>query len=233
MRAHPPNARQSGFTLLEVLAALVLAGLILVSLNMAMAAVGKGVDRTRKSLGEQSEIAAAVDIFGRDVARIAKLRRGTSPTVFDGYLFEGSSSAIVYPLREGEGLTAPGLYLIRLSVIEDKGQRLLVRERAPLDMGKAEIGMPSWRDRVVLLAGDYDIAFAYRAPRSGVRDWSASWDATTAMPEQLRLTVTNRGTGRLRVPGYVQSLAIDTEINCTGTGEPPCLPTIAAKEKAQ
>lgn len=233
MHEPAPSASQSGFTLLEVLAALVLASLILVSLNMAMTAVGKGVDRTRRSLGEQSEIAAAVDLFGRDVARIAKLRRGTSPASFQGYLFEGDSGRIIYPLREGEGLTAPGLYLVRLSVTEENGQRLLTRERAPLEVGEAELGMPQWRDRVVLLSGDFEMAFAYRAQRSGLRDWSGSWQSTNAMPEQIRLTITDRGSGRLRVPGYVQSLAVDTEPDCAGSGEQPCLPTVASREKSQ
>lgn len=231
MQRFPPSSPQSGFTLLEVLAALVLASLILVSLNMAMTAVGKGVDRTRKSLGEQSEIAAVVDIFGRDVARIAKLRRGEATAPFAGYIFEGGADEIIYPLREGEGLTGPGLYLVRLAVIDDNGQRQLVRERAPLAMGETEIGARRWQDRVVLLSGDVDIAFAYRAQRSGERSWSGSWQAAGAMPEQIRLTITDRGSGRLRVPGYVQSLAVDTELNCTGSGEPPCLATAAPGEK--
>ena len=226
-RATP--SRQSGFTLLEVLAALVLASLILVSLNMAMSAVGKAVDRTRRSLGEQSEIAAAVDVFGRDVARISKIRHRAPAGGFDGYVFEGNAGSIVYPLREEAGLKDPGLYLVRLSVTGDDGQRQLVRERAPFDPEQADADLPQWRDPVVLLAGDFDIAFAYRAQRSGARDWSSSWQAA-AMPEQIRLTVTNRASGRLRVPGFVQSLAVDTEIDCAGSGKPPCLPAVAKKE---
>jgi hypothetical protein len=42
------------------------------------------------------------------------------------------------------------------------------------------------------------------------------------MPEQIRLTVTNRETGRLRVPGFVQSLAIDSEVDCAGNLEARC-----------
>ena len=52
--------RESGFTLIEVLAALVLSSLVLVSLNMAMGAVGKGVDHTRRSIGETGTPIAAM-----------------------------------------------------------------------------------------------------------------------------------------------------------------------------
>lgn len=221
MRRAAARARQAGFTLIEVLAALVLASLVLVSLNMAMTAVGKGSDHTRRSLGEQSELGAAVDVFGRDVARISKIRRPAKPGDFAGYVFDGRPDAIIYPLREEEGLTAPGLYLVRLSVKRKDGISTLLRERAPLPAAETTT-LPKWRDPVVLLAGPYDIAFAYRAQRTGQREWTGSWQATETMPEQIRLTVTNRDTGRLRVPGFVQSLAIDSEVDCAGNLEARC-----------
>lgn len=214
------RARQSGFTLLEVLAGLVLASLILVSLNLAMAAVGKGVDRTRKSLGQQAGIATAIDIFGRDVARIAKIRRGEGEA-FGGYLFAGHPDEVIYPVREDAGVPAPALYLVRLSLRDEKGQRVLVRERSPLLLG-GKADAPRWRDAVVLLSGPYDVAFAYRAQRSGRRDWSGSWQADDAMPEQIRLTIEDTATGRLRVPGFVQSLAIDSELECVTHSEQRC-----------
>lgn len=221
MRRAAARARQAGFTLIEVLAALVLASMVLVSLNMAMTAVGKGSDHTRRSLGEQSELGAAVDIFGRDVARISKIRRPAKPGDFAGYVFDGRPDSIIYPLREEEGLTAPGLYLVRLSVKRKDGISTLLRERVPLPAAETTT-LPKWRDPVVLLAGPYDIAFAYRAQRTGQREWTGSWQATETMPEQIRLTVTNRDTGRLRVPGFVQSLAIDSEVDCAGNREARC-----------
>lgn len=223
--------RDAGFTLIEVLAALVLASLILVSLNMAMSAVGKGTDRTRRSLGEQSEIGAAVAIFASDVARIAKIRRPAAPGAFAGYVFDGGPAAMVYPLREQEALAAPGLYLVRLSVHDKDGQATLLRERAPLPAGSSD-AVPQWRDPVVLLSGPFDIALAYRAQRTGQREWSANWGAAEAMPEQIRLTITNRATGRLRVPGFVQSLAIDSEVDCAGNHEARC-GTAEAKDTTQ
>lgn len=230
MKRRRTSQRESGFTLVEVLAGLVLASLILVSLNMAMSAVGKGADRTRQRLGEQAEIGAAVDIFGRDVARIAKIRRPAAPGEFTGYVFDGGREAMVYPLREQEALSEPGLFLVRLSVQHKDGQATLLRERAPLP-ARDDDSLPAWRDPVVLLQGPYDIAFAYRAQRSGQREWSNGWKASEAMPEQIRLTVTNTATDRLRVPGFVQSLAIDSEVECAGNRESRC--GTAEKEATQ
>lgn len=221
MKTPRPSRREAGFTLIEVLAGLVLASLILVSLNMAMSAVGKGTDHTRRSLGEQAELGAAVDIFGRDVSRIGKIRRPAKPGDFAGYVFDGRPEAIVYPLREEAGLPEPGLFLVRLSVQQKDGQTTLLRERAPLPTGD-DPALPQWGDAVALLTGPYDIDFAYRAQRTGQRAWNDSWQASEAMPEQIRLTITNRATGRLRVPGFVQSLAVDSEVDCAGNKEARC-----------
>lgn len=229
-RPQASRINEGGFTLLEVLAAVVLSALILVSLNMAMSAVGKGVDHTRHSIGEQTELASAIDIFNRDVARIAKIRRGSPGQEFSGYVFEGGAGEVIYPLREEEGLAAPGLYLVRLRVAGDEGRRQLLRERARLRLGQLD-SSPQWRDPVVLISGNFDIAFAYRAQRAGLRDWAGSWQATERMPEQIRLAITSRDSGRLRVPVVVQSLAIDMEIDCAAGGKPPC-PPVAAKEQS-
>ncbi len=69
---------------------------------------------------------------------------------------------------------------------------------------------------VVLLSGDFEMAFAYRAQRSGARGWSDAWSAAEAMPEQVRLTIGDRRTGRLRIPVLVQALQVDAEVDCAG-----------------
>jgi general secretion pathway protein J len=207
---------ESGFTLIEVLAALALASLILVSLNLAMNAITRGVSKTRDSLGTQSALAAAAGIFAQDVARIAKIRRGE--TDGQGYLFEGSARQMTYPLSEREGLTTGGLYLVRLRVTSDKGSAKLVRERAPIPAGEEPDLSPTWGDAVVLLEGPFDIAFAYRAQRSGARAWVDGWSGAEAMPEQVRLTISGAGTDRLRIPVLVQSLQVNAEVECVAPG---------------
>lgn len=215
------RSREAGFTLLEVLAALALASLILVSLNLAMRSIGMGVDRTRQTLGQQQAIAAAVDLFGRDVAQIAKIRRPGAEDL-EGYIFDGQPDEIVYVLREDKGTDSPGLYFVRLSLRDGDGGSELVRERAPMPFDGAALGAPEWRDPVVLLSGPYDIGFAYRAQRSGIREWSSRWSVERTMPEQIRLTIIDTKTGELRVPGFVQSLAIDAEAECAAETKPPC-----------
>lgn len=215
------EAGQSGFTLVEVLAALALASLILVSLNLAMTVIRQGSEGARSRLSSNAALSTASQVFSDDVARIAKIRlKGDDKA--QGYWFDGTAGQMIYPLTEWAGVARPGLYLVRLRVAGDERAQL-IRERSPLLPGETFDGEREWRDPVVLLEGDYGIAFAYRAPRSGEVAWSADWTMPRAMPEQISLTVTDRSTGRLAMPLLAQPLGIDGEVQCASEG-PDCAP---------
>ena len=222
MMQQPPSppelaCREAGFTLVEVLAALALASLIFVVLNLAMTTIERSVAASRGSLGNQEAVEAAARIFTRDVARIAMIRRGG--TGAQSYLFEGTARQMIYPLGETQGLTQSGLYLIRLRAETIQGVTQLIRERAPLLPGE-DLRVPDvWGDDVVLLEGRFDIGFSYRAQRTGSRAWADVWTGAAAMPQQVRLTIAEPGTGRLRIPVLVQSLLIDAEAQCAAAAE--------------
>lgn len=224
-----PTGPQAGFTLVEVLAALALTALILVSLNLAMTGIRKGVDAARGSLGGSAALSSAAGIFAGDVARIAKIRRKGSDKA-QGYVFDGKPDVMVYPLTETEGLGRPGLYLVRLRVTEGANGAQLIRDRAPLLAGEPWNAAPEWRDPVLLLDGRFDVAFAYRAQRGGERSWADIWSGQRAMPEEIRLTVTDRKTGRLAMPVLVQPLRVDGEVECASEG-PRCIPADAAGQQ--
>jgi general secretion pathway protein J len=212
----PAGEGQSGFTLVEVLAALAVASLVLVSLNLASATIRRGVDQARESLGGQAALTAAIGIFRRDVAGIAKLRREAEAGSVR-YVFEGDARQMVYPVSELRGASAGGFYLVRLRAIDSESGQQLIRDRAAVLPGEAA-ETPAWSDAVVLLDGPFEIRLAYRAQRSGERQWEEIWSAAVAMPEQVRLSIADSTTGRLRVPMIVQPLLVDAEVECAGPG---------------
>jgi prepilin-type N-terminal cleavage/methylation domain-containing protein len=211
---------EHGFTLVEVLVGLAVSSLILVSLNLAMTVIRQSSERTRDSLAGEAALSTAAQIFSEDVSRIARIRRSASETSAV-YVFTGRPREMIYPLFEYRGLSAGALYAVRLRV-EDQGSiQQLIRDRAALPPGN-DVGTDlDWGDAVVLIDGPFDIALAYRAPNAGGRAWEDDWVAAAAMPEQVRLSVKDRQTGRLRFPVLVQPLLANAEAECAALG-PGC-----------
>ncbi len=213
-RAPQPQEGERGFTLIEVIAGLAVASLILVSLNLVMGTINRGFDQTARTLSRQNAMSGALDIFGSDVARIETIRGRGADGEPQPFLFSGREREVIYVLAERPGNNPAGLYLVRLYVRDSDGDAELIRARAALPAGSFDMAEAGWQDEVMLLSGPYDISFSYRAPRQGLRSWGSGWESGAKMPEQIRLTITDRATGRLRVPGLVQSLKINGEAAC-------------------
>ena len=213
MRRLPVSSQsESGFTLLEILVGLLISSLILAGLSFAMKAINGGFERTSQSLERQGSIASALQIIDGDLSRI--LRVLDDPAKPQGFLFSGSETQAVFILAERPAKTGAGLYWVRLLVRRTSGGSEIARMRAAVLPGKADAAALDWRDEVILLNGPYNITFAYRAPRSGIRSWASAWADQRMLPEQIKIEIRDPASGLLRVPVFVQSLKITAEADC-------------------
>lgn len=214
MARSPSNSSQHGFTLIEIIVGLAVSSLILLSLNLVMGTINRGFEQTTKSIARQTGLTTALDVISADLARIERIREPGKENEKGAFLFEGRKQEIIFPLVERPGNNAAGLYLVRMWVRQGDNGQELVRDRAPLPLDAFNLANKNWDDEVVLMQGPFDIQFDYRAQRSGLRSWASSWNADDMMPEQVQITVTDVATQRLRIPVFVQSLAIEAETAC-------------------
>lgn len=217
------RASQQGFTLIEIIVGLVISSMILVSLNLVMGAVNRGFDATSQAIGRQVELTRAFQILSGDISRIERYR-----ATVDGagqYQFEGTPAEMVFPLVERPGNNVAGTYWVKVLVRSGASGTELVRSRKPLVIGATSPDSSGWSDDVVLVRAPVGIEFAYRAPRTGIRNWSSSWHGGAQLPEQIRVVVVDTATGRLRVPHFVQYLKLDADPACDGSKGVGCEPT--------
>jgi prepilin-type N-terminal cleavage/methylation domain-containing protein len=219
-RVISPHGADSGFTLLEILVGLVISSLIMVGLSLAMKTINMGFDQATVSIGRQGTIATGLYIAAGDISRIERVF--DNPEQPGQFLFAGSRGEAVYILAERPGNNRAGLYWVRLLVRKTGDGAELVRMRAPYRQGQQDFAAIEWRDEVVLLRGGLAIELSYRAPRSGLRDWANSWLARNMLPGEIKIEIGDVGTGRLRVPVFVQTLKIGAEADCVAAGTPGC-----------
>ncbi len=180
-----------GFTLLEVVIALAIAGALLViafgGLRVALAAWGKGEDRAEA----HQHARTLMTVLARSIAAAYPYRisAGEAPeplVQFDGHA-DGLSFvtlAAPFPLPAPIAFTA-----VRLGVDGGDEPGLVVRERALPNRDLFSKATPVFRDPEVTA-----LAFRYLRPGG---DWEDRWDGTTE-PElpaavQVRLTTTLDG----------------------------------------
>jgi prepilin-type N-terminal cleavage/methylation domain-containing protein len=195
MQRNQTGVGSDGFTLIEVLAALAIASVIIMACTALIHNVALFFDRGTRGVPEAERLMLAVERLASDFssARFVSRRRedGAAAAAFAG---EPASIILV-----GAGRAASGARdddLISLIVEEDGEVRRLVRSRATWPGPRARFEDVTPQDSVVLIEGKLDISFAFgRVTPDGAIAWSESWAGEEMLPRYVRLILRDRATG--------------------------------------
>lgn len=223
--SRPARPGEAGFSLIEVLAALVIMSLLLVA--------GSSVMRLVTSAGERGTRAAERgDMLGRAFAAIRNdlmhIERGIVKRNDKlSFAFSGSARSLSFLAVEPPFPTEPGSYTISYRVEGSDGAVRLVRARSVFDPASDKEGrpdrakQPALGEAVEVLGGPYRIAFAYFDGTE--RRWLDAWRAPERLPQLIRLTLAPTAAGVAPVTPLVVRLRVDAETTCAGS-TPPCGP---------
>jgi general secretion pathway protein J len=203
---------EGGFTLLEIMVGLLVSVMIMAGLTVAMKSMSVGWQSTVNVLGKQDSFADGFHIIAGDISRIERVTDKIDKP--EQFLFRGGPLEAIFPLSERAASNQEGLYWIRLFVRTDDSGTQLVRMRAPFESRTQDLSAIAWRDPVVLLSGNFVIGFSYRAPRGGFSTWMTSWTMPDRLPEQVRVDVSDAGSGELVMPPLIQALENNAETVC-------------------
>ncbi|WP_315752019.1 MULTISPECIES: prepilin-type N-terminal cleavage/methylation domain-containing protein [unclassified Bradyrhizobium] len=174
------NDTQAGFTLVEVLVAMVLMGLLISALLAITSQWLPNWDRGLYSIQRSESISMALDRIGADIAASEFIKPdGQAKSV----LFDGSETSITLVRTALGPHRGSGLDVVRITEGGGDGAAL-TRTRAAFAPGS-----PSARDfgdPVVLLKAPYRVSFAYAGTD---RIWSPSWQDAERLPAAVRVTV--------------------------------------------
>jgi len=203
---------ERGFTLIEMIVALALMGLLLSALagitGEWLPSWNRGLDRIQRS----ELIGIALERIGADLAAaefVAANRDTRKP------LFDGSELSVTF-VRTAVGPNAgPGLDVVRLGEIRDRGEFVTVRSQArftPLADGvslseQVHLGSP-----VVLLRAPYRLSFAYAGAD---RAWKNAWKDAERLPAMIRLTVRDAASQRVLSVSTIAPVHVQIPSDCT------------------
>lgn len=209
----PPEDAQSGFAMVEAVAALLITSLLFVMLTVAASFVLSGSVRSLERINQAEILHGGLDAWQREVSQAA------NPTAQPFWqsehataVFEGRAKGMRF-VAASRGLDRP-LEIVGIEVQNDSLGRRSSVVGADFDGLDIASGQP-W---TFLLSGAWDYRFDYRG-RSSDEAWRSDWIEQDVLPGFVRLTITDRATGDL-VTSTIALLAVNAVGACSaGTCE--------------
>jgi prepilin-type N-terminal cleavage/methylation domain-containing protein len=194
------KGRRNGFTLIEVLAALAIACVIIIAATALIHDVARHFDRGTRGVDRAEHLLLAVDRLAQDFgsARFVVWTTESGPAVaFAAEQASGDAPAKVAFVANGGVMSGPqGNALVTLTIEPAGDATRLVRRRTLWTGRRMRIENASPQDAVVLLEDAADMAFLFgRITPNGALSWSENWIGQPSLPRFVRLILRDRETG--------------------------------------
>lgn len=194
MMRRTPQSRDRGFTLLEVLVAMVLLGLMMAVMTGSIRFAGQSRDVATTRIDNLDNMRVAQDFLRQTLAQAHPKR--WAKVVGRPYVFRGDRQELFMAAPLTARVGVGGLFLLKFSLVEegrDKGKKLVMARMFPTpDMQE----MPDFADAdTTVLAEDLsEVEFGYldRDDENTDPTWVEDWREPARMPEAVRVRVKPR-----------------------------------------
>jgi len=202
-----PRNGEAGFTLIEMLIAVMMMVFILVALATVTAQWLPNWNHGMARVERDERLAFALNRMVEDLAVAEFVPANT--TVKTPY-FDGSELSVSFVRTAIGPSSRPGLEIVRFQEIADANGPALVRTRAPFVPMDATAQV-RLADPVVLIRSPYRVTFAY----AGADDtWQPTWRGGAELPKRVRITVRDGVTQQRLAVSTAALLHVDTPAAC-------------------
>jgi general secretion pathway protein J len=237
MRRGRADAGRHGFTLLELLAALAIAAVIIAASSALVYNVALHFEQGTRTVSDGERLILAIERLAADIGsarfvlQTSDDRSAQSTTTL---AFMGEPARVVFVGPGGVAANQSGEEVVSLTIEQDDDVTRLVRRRAPWFGPRTRFQELTFSEPVILLDGKLLISFAFgQITQNGSLAWSDDWKGQTSLPRFVRLNLRDRATGADVLPGTEFVIRADASGDCTQSDSTPCTARSATASKPQ
>jgi general secretion pathway protein J len=208
-RATPVFHRSGGFTLLEVLMAIVLLALLLAGAYSGIQTSVRAMHAGERLIERIDRLRTVQEFLRHQLSRILPLPYEQNTN--GAYVFEGDRSSMRFVAPMPGYLSRGGPYVQTLALLPGDGGLRLVFSGAMLNGYDVNEEKTAERDPVVLIDHIRDGAFAYRKldDQGQLAPWSDSWDDASVTPLMIEIQLVMQNGERIDWPTLDVPLMLD------------------------
>jgi general secretion pathway protein J len=206
--------RQAGFTLIELVVAMVLLGIMMMLLYSGLTFALRGWDAGDANGRNVVDRRIGENFLRRELNELFPMR-WKDPMILK-FAFEGEAQRMKFVSSRPAGVTLGGLSLVGLEVEQDanhKTRHLTMRRAMPDDAAK-DFAPLDRAERTVLIADVDSVAFAYFGSENDFTEskWMDAWTYVGRMPQMVRLRV--KTADGMALPDFVVRVMLGEEAGC-------------------
>lgn len=205
---------QEGFTLVEVVVAMVLLGSIMLLVYSGLSFALRSWDAGDTNGRRVAERRLAENFLRRELSEMFPMRFKDAMQV--KMAFEGGADRLRFVSARPPGIQMGGLSLVGVELVDNREKRTrdLVMLRAMPDDEAVDFGPLEKAESHLLLAGVERVEFAYFGAENDFNEpkWYDSWTFPGRIPELIRMRV--RDSDGTTLPETVVRMALGAEAGC-------------------
>jgi prepilin-type N-terminal cleavage/methylation domain-containing protein len=239
MRRGRTNKGRQGFTLLELLAALAIAAVIVAASSALVHNVALHFEQGTRTVSNDERLILAIERLAADIGSARFVlqttddRSAPSPPSAPSttpIAFIGEPATVVFVGPGGVAANQSGEEVVSLTIEQEDDVSRLVRRRAPWFGPRTRFEELTFGDPVILLDGKFLISFAFgQFTQEGTLAWSDDWKGQASLPRFVRLNLRDRATGANLLPGTDFVIRADASGACAQSDSTACTAGSATK----
>ncbi len=180
--------KAQGFTLLEVLIAMSLLGIMVVLLFASLKTCAESWERGEAKIAAVNEVAVVYQFFKRHLALAVPLTNDFDPENIT-FAFQGEQHALKFVSAFPASAAKSGLQLFSLQRLDDEQGHYLQVTLTPFVTPQQGSALP--HEDVTLIDHVKDISLVYfgNNPNSGEADWQNDWLERDSLPRLIKITI--------------------------------------------